>query len=810
MIILILMSSFISGPAVIVYNERGHRSEDEDLDVYPEDDTSSQTVRNDRYGSPSSRPRTPINPYYPHSLINAGGSGSRSSTAVLPDGNRTERSTSRGYAPSIAPSTSARSTVDKGAYYSDSEKRRVRDREDRFDDRSSTAHLDRPRNAGSMYGASPISRVSSTAVGDPYTSPRGSVLQPSHPPSYPPSVRPPNSRSVSFHDAERTPSSTTVGEQGSANQDWGTSPKSAVDEQRQSYGWGNPPSQTNSQSAQLDTILNPPQSPFHQVQALEPPVAESRPKSPFVQDFHNDGPRSAFGDAPPSMFGGPPSMFGDTGPAADAGHTLQAGVSGESTSLFGEPPASVFGETAGATQEATVSDSWGVTTPVSPAVTPVKKGKKKASATATPASGVASRISPLSGVKSAFADESASSPVGGTLGSKGASPYDKGKPLSPLNPASQMNNLQVAETNNDAWEFNNQNAGEFSNWDDVNLAESAKQTSRAPSPGPALQPHPEEPAIQKETGGSTGKKKTKKDSTATTPSKSPNPFSLEEELKKSQQEQEAQARKDEEDRQQAEATCIAEEARIAEEQAAEKHNRDQQENNQASEPASLFGNNNSYFSGGQKTSFSLNSLHKPSLSVDTGDGNNYLSSWGFGGKKKKGKGATPTGAPENNFASSFGWGGAAAFGETSAALAPELSSEVTFRPLEFGSGGHSLGFDIDDQGFSGDLPQAAPSNAEFEGATAAPVEDNPAGNGAENVTGVEDAVEKAAAEDEGAGDDAATTNKKKKKKKKADAQDDAPITSAVEAPPTDSVPSAEPAQEEYTTAGAGKKKKKKK
>ncbi len=831
------MPSF-SGPAVIVYNERGHRIEDEDLDIYPEDD---QTPRTDRHGSPSLRSHTPINPYYPHTSTGVGSSSSRGSTAGMPDGNRIERSASRGYAPSITPSTSVRSTADRGAYSSDSERKKGRDREDRSDDRSSATLIDRTRNAGPIYGASPSSRVGSTTGGDPYTSTWGLASQP----SYPPPVRPPNSRSVSFYDREPTPSTAGGGEQSTANQGWGASPRSAVDEQRQSHAWDNPPSQRSPQSAQLDAILNRPRSPFHQVQAPEPTVPES--KSPFVHDFHNDRPKSAFGDVPPSM-------FGDTGPAADAGQVAEAGTAGGSTSLFGEPPVSVFGETAGTAQEAIASDSWGVGAVTTPPVSSGKKGKKKTSATGTPVSGLASRTSPLSGVKSTFADESAASPFGGGRGSKGASPYDKGKPLSPLNPASQMNDEQVAEPSNDTWGLDNANAGEFSSWGKVNLSEPARQTSRAPSPTPP-QFQPEEFTVQspaEEAGVSTVKKKKKKGSTATTPARSPNLFSFDAEEQRKKDEQDAQkaqeesekqeaarAKKDAEEKEKAEAEAeaarkAAEEKERAETEAeaeaeaarkdaeekekakaariaAKKTSRNQQDF-QAPEPLSVFGATDTLFSGGLGTSSSLNPPDKPWLSVDTGGGDDSWSSFGFGGKTKKREGTTPTAAPENSFTGNFDWGGGG-FSETSAApevFSTELPSDVA--PKFFGSAVEpNFGFDIGGTGFSKfDPPQPAPSSPGLIATTPAPVDDarSPIGDGGEDATGAGETTG-VPADEEGAGEGA--KKKKKKKKNGPDVQDDAPSTPAVEGPPAEPVPPAEPTQEsEPLTTTASKKKKKKK
>ncbi|KNZ73886.1 Heat shock 70 kDa protein 12A [Termitomyces sp. J132] len=53
------------GPASIIYNERGHRAEEEEPDAYPEDDINNASPRNDRFRSePASRARTPIEPFY--------------------------------------------------------------------------------------------------------------------------------------------------------------------------------------------------------------------------------------------------------------------------------------------------------------------------------------------------------------------------------------------------------------------------------------------------------------------------------------------------------------------------------------------------------------------------------------------------------------------------------------------------------------------------------------------------------------------------------------------------------------------------
>ncbi|KAG6902843.1 hypothetical protein C0995_010728 [Termitomyces sp. Mi166 len=55
----------INGPASIIYNERGHRAEEEEPDAYPEDDVNNASPRNDRLRSePVSRALTPVEPFY--------------------------------------------------------------------------------------------------------------------------------------------------------------------------------------------------------------------------------------------------------------------------------------------------------------------------------------------------------------------------------------------------------------------------------------------------------------------------------------------------------------------------------------------------------------------------------------------------------------------------------------------------------------------------------------------------------------------------------------------------------------------------
>lgn len=782
---------FRSGPAVIVYNERGHRIEDEDLDVYPEDDQSYQTSRSERRGGDG----TPINQYPPP----AAGSGSRRDSSFPQlDPIRIEKSSSRGYppsaAPSIAPSTSHRSTADRSMYSgSDSERRKGKDRE--YEDRASVTPVDNSRSA---YGQSPISRGASSAAPDTYSATWGGGVS-----AQSPSIRPPNSRSVSFYDSQ--PASAV--DPRPTNQAWG--PESGVDDHHESYKWDNPSPQ---HVAQLNVILDRPRSPFGSTQAPDPP--EGRPKS-------------AFGDPAPSAFGNgpPPAMFGDNGPAAYTGEPAGVSAAGASTAIFGEPPASVFGQNAGG-GETGVSDSWGfpaaaATTPVT---TPGKKSKKKNSAIGTPVSGLASRTSPAAGPKSPFGDGAS----GGLLSSKAPSPYDKGKPLSPLNPASQMNNDQGTEPNNDNWGFESGHQGGNSGWGTVNLDEPPREPSRAPSPVPPVQPMeplPEEPTA--------GKKKKKK-----TTSAAAGAFASEaDDARRNQEEKEAQER---------------EESRLAKEeqqkQAEEKKRQESEAAQSTGAHESLFGNSTNYFPGAISSSLSLNPSDKPWLSTDTGGGDD---SWGAASKKKKGKGgaATDAAAKESgglgSFGSSWGFSGGLSGSFGADAGGGAATDEPTQQQSSFNSFGSSWGYGAGmGSNFEADTGggAAATDSAglfDFAGSSGPNLgfsissENPPSGQrsragsptfGAtegesnhQNLQVPGDIAEGVSGGEGAGGAEAGTEDKKKKKKGKKSGfeptAEDMPPTPAAE-DPVGEVPTAAPEQEEDSFSpvpvSASKKKKKKK
>ncbi|KAF8808681.1 hypothetical protein BYT27DRAFT_6544173 [Phlegmacium glaucopus] len=258
-----------------------------------------------------------------------------------------------------------------------------------------------------------------------------------------------------------------------------------------------------------------------------------------------------------------------------------------------------------------------------PAATPSagKKGKSKrknSTAISTPVSGLASRASPVPSTKKSpfgntpdagFPDDptpaflavdtgsiSPAADGGGLWGSKAPSP----KPLSPLNPASQMDHDPSTTVRDEVdWGFDTAGgasaitggqtgtSNEFG-FNDVNLGDTPTKTpSRAPSPVP---PVPEEPSAWEKEPVTTGKgKKKKKGSTATTPAKSPHTptqeaADREEEERARAVQERLVAEAAEADRLAAEALEAArlqEQQRLAEEAAAAARLQDQQEQERA-------------------------------------------------------------------------------------------------------------------------------------------------------------------------------------------------------------------------------------
>ena len=356
---------------MIVYNERGHRIEDDNIDIYPEDDISSQnnTPRNNANGYSTSRSHTPVDPYPPSSSHSR-----RTSNAVIPDVSRMDgRATevSKGYTPSIAPS--ARSATYRGSdgerTGSDSERRKgkgsyVEDRDRGMPGGRSPTE----RTPSNGLISSPIAKVSSTRSaiggGEMLSSNRNSLPASA---SRSPSIKP-QSRTQSIHggDGDHNPAHDIQ------------QPQPVVDEQR--HLWDNPAPPISPRSAALDAILDRPKSglgvhsrshtPFsgsrpRTPNIYEPPVSAhigttpgiARSNTPFI-DRPKSGIEGSFFDRPKSAFGSGsiygdsgPAMFGDSGPAANIGSGIEA-------SLFGDPPASVFGDAHAG--ESGIND-WGIT-----------------------------------------------------------------------------------------------------------------------------------------------------------------------------------------------------------------------------------------------------------------------------------------------------------------------------------------------------------------------------------------------------------------------------------------------------------------
>ena len=869
---------------MIVYNERGHRIEDDDIDVYPEDDVSSQhnSSKNNANGRSSSRSHTPVDPYYPPSSSNS----RRTSNAVIPDVTRIDARTtevSKGYTPSAAPS--ARSATYRGSdgERTSSDPGRKKGKERYTDD-------EKDRDRGMPGGPSPIEKTTSAGPGSIAKASSihsavggGEMLSSNWNP--PPSAS--SSRSPSKQPHSRTQSIHTGHGDHSPVHDF-QRPPSIVD-QRQDHPLDNSAPSFLPQSAVMDATLDRPRSAYGQVgyqsrshtpyggsrprTPAEPPVPSKTPgitrsNTPFI-DRPKSGAESSFFDRPKSAFGGGSiygdsgeAMFGDSGPAADIG----AGVG---TPLFGDPPASVFGDTPasmfgdthgnesggahdgwgsiGGEQarddwgnekgEETGANSWGeagyeggvvdnfstpeggaddnwnipvVTTvaaeepPATPITTPStakKTSKRKNSAAiSTPASGLASRASPALSTRQSlientgdagfYDDPTAASSFmaagtpsisrapsvsagGGLWGSKAPSP----KPLSPLNPASQMDNDPLA-TLQDELNLRLDTSGgagtvaggeaEKSNEPDVSLGDNnpTKPSTQAPSPIP---PTSEElTAVEKEPVTAGKPKKKKKGSTATTPAKSPHMLTQEaaekekeeeriraekaeqeekerenqrleqERLEQERKEQEAaqaeQERLEQERKEQEKEQERLEQERLKQEQeAAEKERAEQERLEQeardetAAAPVSAFGSDPpTLFSGGIFSS-PLESPDKPWM-TDAGGGEDSWNNSGWGtptsGKKKKTK---LGGISSRN--STFG-AVASVFGETTpiatTPLAAELSSsqDAGAELFSFSSSTPNLSF-----GFGDTKPTAEPTSAADEPAPAAneptPVADEP-------------------------------------------------------------------------------------
>ncbi|KAG6857419.1 hypothetical protein H0H87_004781 [Tephrocybe sp. NHM501043] len=69
-----ISNSLTSGPASIIYNERGHRADEDEPDAYPEDDVGTASPRDRLRSEPASRARTPIEQFY-HPSMSGGDTG---------------------------------------------------------------------------------------------------------------------------------------------------------------------------------------------------------------------------------------------------------------------------------------------------------------------------------------------------------------------------------------------------------------------------------------------------------------------------------------------------------------------------------------------------------------------------------------------------------------------------------------------------------------------------------------------------------------------------------------------------------------
>ncbi|TFK36651.1 hypothetical protein BDQ12DRAFT_236216 [Crucibulum laeve] len=406
------------GPASIVYNERGHRSEEEEPDNIPEDDGyySPRDRERDRErerdrdrtrdlrSEPASRARTPTDPYYVESRRTSASRSSPRADSMIPEVARVERTASKhsssGYASAPTGSDSdRRRTMDKG-------KERERER----DSRVSTPRHSTPGKIADV--------LSSTWDAPVHTSPV--VVAAAAVPSRSPSIRDPGPTSIFDNPPPKSPS----GGKSSWGDALGLDRTRSIGE-AQSY-FDAPPGDAPQLSWDAPKTPSADKSPFEQKKKSifdDPVLPEEPPKSAFGVDAS----RSIFGDAPKSVFGdAPKSPFGDASrsPFGDA-----------SRSVFGDAPKSPWE----ATRERKISTTSNIASRNSPAIGASRSPFGKAS-------------------EPVFEDmptvaAAPSSPGTGLFGttksaSKNASPI---KPLSPLNPASQLHTPAVETL--DPWDM---------------------------------------------------------------------------------------------------------------------------------------------------------------------------------------------------------------------------------------------------------------------------------------------------------------------------------------------------------------------
>ncbi|EDR09826.1 uncharacterized protein LACBIDRAFT_325660 [Laccaria bicolor S238N-H82] len=596
------------GPAAIVYNERGHRAEEDEPDTYPEDDVSSSynnTPRSERLRSePPSRARTPTDSY------NSEREGSirrgrETPVSAIPEIVRVERSlSSKGPSGISSPSVHSRAPAH-------SLKSSDGDRTGSESDRKRAAldkGKERERDWDRDYDRTPVSRAVSRSNSIAVPKPGGGLegYANGHGSSRPVTPATATAASISMSRAssqrgrdravgaaevlppvEQAPPAT-----------WEAPPRSAIGDQHQARS-----------SPLFDRLKSPLDSTAADSTAIfgaPPPAEELPPAGSMSLTPSGEGhksifgtPRSAFGDTSKSMFGTPKSAFGD-----NASRSIFGDSAGAPKSIFDEPLTSVVGETsttvvapalfdenpAALTGEQQPWEDPASAAPIVESPTITTKGKKKKSSAA------ASRNSPATlASKSPFAqaseplvvDPPAPADIAAALNSPslasallGSGPRAAGSPmlLSPLNPAAQ----EVA-----AESFAQDNWGATAS---PKVSTPAVPTTPvAAATTPAVEEAPLTPADEtvKEVGGIGKGKKKKKGSAATTPAATTPSARLaaleaeemaeEERKKKEKEEAEEKARKEKEDADKAEEArkkkeaeeAAAEEARQKKEAAAE-------------------------------------------------------------------------------------------------------------------------------------------------------------------------------------------------------------------------------------------------
>jgi chemotaxis protein histidine kinase CheA len=536
-----------------VYNERGHRAEEDEPDTYPEDDVSSQnTPRSERLRSePSSRARTPTDPYYSEreSSIRRGRDTPVSLSSAIPEIVRA--SSSKG--PS-APSPSVHSRAAHSVKGSDG------DRTGSESDRKRALDKGKERERDRDQDRTPVSRAASRSNSikpggvEGYANGHGLSRPVTPGTATAPATASSMSRASSQRGKDRAAEASPIEQDPPSN--WEAPPRSATGDQPRSPSLFAPLDSTP--AADSTSIFGDrPKSPW----GAPPPAEELPPAGSMSLTPSGEGhksifgtPRSAFGDTSKSMFGTPKSAFGDNASRSIFGDDAGAPKSifdesafGQTSTvvapaLFEENPAALAGEQPSssfwddpASAAAAIdngnaaaagfdTDMWRASPAVveSPPIveSPTTKGKKKKSSAA------ASRNSPATlASKSPFAQASeplvvdppapAAADIAASLASAllGSGPKAAGSPrlLSPLNPAAQE---VAAETYaQDSWGLGGGTTAS------PRVSTPAVATTPVAATTPAVEEAPLTPGDEtvKEAGGIGKSRKKKKGSAATTP-----------------------------------------------------------------------------------------------------------------------------------------------------------------------------------------------------------------------------------------------------------------------------------------------------